>query len=64
MCVCLCLSVVLAEVAACSAGGSEALLEGSLDVLQQAPLSSVLPTPIRGYHLQSEEPWYQPQAKQ
>lgn len=44
----------IAEVASCSARSSEALLEGSLDVLQQAPLSSVLPMPIWGYHLQSE----------
>lgn len=35
-------------------GHSEAFLEGSLDILQQAPLSSALPTPIRCYHLQSE----------
>lgn len=35
-------------------GHSEAFLEGSLDILQQAPLSSVLSTPIWCYHLQSE----------
>lgn len=35
-------------------GHSEAFLEGGLDILQQAPLSSVLSTPIWCYHLQSE----------
>lgn len=44
----------VSDVAACSVGGSEALLEGRLDVLQQAPLSSVLPLPIGCLHLQAE----------
>lgn len=41
----------------------EALLQGRLDILQQAPLSSVLPTPIWCYHLQQEtkSAWDQPQ---
>lgn len=44
----------VSDAATCSVGGSEALLEGRLDILQQAPLRSVLPVPVGGLHLQAE----------
>ena len=55
MCVSICLFCVASlRLLPALRGCSEAFLEGSLDILQQAPLSSVLSAPIWCYHLQSE----------